>query len=181
MPQQSHHKGREREQGKRGPGAEREGKRRGKQSGAWRAREEQRRWAREKKRIGKQNTEAPRTQTPKSARRERNMTPRIGASGASGSTARAPRLDLPGVNPVPRTGASEATERIRQKGAPEWSCWGGMKHSINPRTGSSGGEPGATDWSVRGGGERTTKRPPGLEQPGRNEARRKPPDWIVRG
>ena len=114
----------------------------------------------------KQNTEAPRTQTPKSARRERNMTPRIGASGASGSTARAPGLDRPGVNPVPRTGASEATGRRRQKDAPEWSCRGGMKHSINPRTGSSGGEPGATDWSVRGRGESTTKRPPGLEQPG---------------
>ena len=34
MPQQSHHKVREREQGKRGPGAEREGKGWGKQSGA---------------------------------------------------------------------------------------------------------------------------------------------------
>ena len=124
----------------------------------------------------KKNTEAPRTQTPKSARRERNMTPRIGASRASGSTAQAPGLDRPGVNPEPRTGASEATPRIRQKEAPEWSCRGGMKHSINPRTGSSGGEPGATDWSVGGGGESTTKRPPGLEQPGRNEARRKPPD-----
>ena len=179
MPQQSHHKGREREQGKRGPGAEREGKGRGKQSGAWRAGEEQRRWAREKR--NKQNIEAPRPQTPKSARRERNMTPRIGASGARGSTARAPGLDRPGVNPVPRTRASEATGRIRQKDAPEWSCRGGMKHSINPRTGSSGGEPGATDWSVRGGGESTTKRPPGLEQPGGNEARRKPLDWIVRG
>ena len=55
MPQQSHHKGSEREQGKRetGPrvtGAEREGKaREGKQSGA--AGEEQRRWAREKKKT----------------------------------------------------------------------------------------------------------------------------------
>ena len=54
-----------------------------------------------------------------------------------------------------------------------------MKHNISPRTGLSGGEPGATDWSVRGGRESTTKRPPGLEQPGRNEAGRKPPDWIV--
>ena len=76
------------------------------------------------------------------------MTPRIGASGARESTARAPGLDRPGVNQVPRTGASEATGRIRQKDAPEWSCRGGMKHNINPRTGSSGGEPGATDWSV---------------------------------
>ena len=56
-----------------------------------------------------------------------------------------------------------------------------MKHNISPRTGSSGGEPSATDSSVRGGRESTTNRPPGLEQPGRNEARRKPPDWIVRG
>ena len=48
MPQQGHHKGREREQGKRGPGAEREGKGRGEQSGAGRAGEEQRRWACEK-------------------------------------------------------------------------------------------------------------------------------------
>ena len=100
------------------------------------------------------------------------MTPRIEASRASGSTARAPGLDRPGVNPVPRTGASEATGRIQQTDAPEWSYRGGMKHSISPRTGSSGGEPGATDWSVRGGGEITTKRPQGLEQPGRNEARR---------
>ena len=168
MPQQSHHKGREMGEGKRGPGAEREGKGRGKQSGARRAGEEQRRWAREKK----QNTKAPRTQTAKSARRERNMKPRIGASGASGSTARAPGLDRPGVNPVPRTGASEATGRIQQKNAPDWSYRGGMKHNICARTGSSGGEPGATDWSVRGGRERTTKKPPGLEQPGRNEARR---------
>ena len=109
------------------------------------------------------------------------MTPRIEAFGASGSTAPTPGLDRPGVSLVPRTGASEASGRIRQKDAPEWSCRGGMKHSINPRTGSSGGEPGATDWSVRGGGESTTKKPPGLEQPGRNEARHKPPDWIVRG
>ena len=88
---------------------------------------------------------------------------------------------IPGVNPVPRTGASEATGRRRQKDAPDWSNRGGMKHNISPRTGSSGGGPGATDWSVRGGRESTTKRPPGTEQPGRNEARRKPPDWIVRG
>ena len=86
------------------------------------------------------------------------MTPRIGASGASGSTARAPGLDLPGVDPVPGTGASEVTGRIRQKNASEWSYQGGKKHSISPRTGSSGGEPGATDWSVRGSGESTTKK-----------------------
>ena len=54
----------------------------------------------------------------------------------------------------------------------DWSNRGGMKHNISPRTGSSGGEPGATDWSVRGSGENMTKEPPGFEQPGRNEARR---------
>ena len=59
--------------------------------------------------------------TAKSARRERNITPRIGASGASGSTTRAPGLDRPAVNLVPQTGASEATGRIRQKDAPDWS------------------------------------------------------------
>ena len=56
-----------------------------------------------------------------------------------------------------------------------------MKHGTSPQTGSSGGEPGATDWSVRGNGENTTKRRPGLEHLGRNEARPEPPDWIVRG
>ena len=166
MPQQSHHRGSEREHGKRETGAEREGKGRRKQSGAGRAGEEQRRWAR-----GKKNTNAPRTQTPKSARRERYMTPRIGASGAGWSTARAPGLDRPGVNPVPRTGASEATGRIRQKDDRDWSFWGGMKHGTSPQTGSSEGEPGATDWSVRGNGENTIQRRPGLEHPGRNEAR----------
>ena len=43
----------------------------------------------------------------------------IGASGAERSTALAPGLDRPGVNPVPRTGVLEATERIRQKLAPD--------------------------------------------------------------
>ena len=86
------------------------------------------------------------------------MTPRIGASGAGWSSARAPGLDRPGVNPVPRTRASEATGRIRQKDAPDWSFRGGMKHG--PRTGSSGGEPGASDWSVRGNGENTIKKTP---------------------
>ena len=56
-----------------------------------------------------------------------------------------------------------------------------MKHGTSPRTGSSGGEPGATDWSIRGNGENTTKRRPGLEHPGRSGARPEPPDWIVRG
>ena len=39
----------------------------------------------------------------------------------------------------------ELAERIRQKDAPDWSIQGGMKHGTSPRTGSSGGEPGATD------------------------------------
>ena len=82
-------------------------------------------------------------------------TPRIGATGAEWSTAQAPGLDRPGENPVPRTGASEGTERIRQKDAP--------------------------DRSIRGNGENTIRRRPGMEQPGWNEARHQPPDWIVRG
>ena len=82
---------------------------------------------------------------PKIAKRVRYMTPRIEASGAEWSLARAPGLDRPGVNPVPRTGASEATERIRQKDAPDWSIRGGVEHGLSQRTGSSGGEPGATD------------------------------------
>ena len=40
-----------------------------------------------------------------------------------------------------------------------------MKQGASPRTGSSGGEPGATDWSVRGNGENTMKRRPGLKRP----------------
>ena len=56
-----------------------------------------------------------------------------------------------------------------------------MKHGTSPPTGSSGGEPGATDLSVRGSGVKTTKKRPGLEHPGGNGARPKPPDWIVRG
>ena len=105
----------------------------------------------------------------------------MGASGADWSTAQAPGLDRPGENPVPRTGASEATERIRQKDAPDWSIRGGVEQGTSPRTGSSGGETGATDWNIRGNGENTAKRRPRLEHPGRTGARPKPPDWIVRG
>ena len=76
---------------------------------------------------------------------------------------------------------SEATERIRQKDAQEWSIRGGVEHGPGPRTGSSRGEPGTTDWSVRGKGENTIKRRPAMEHPRRNEARHKPPDWIVQG
>ena len=56
-----------------------------------------------------------------------------------------------------------------------------MTHGTSPRTGSSGGEQGATDWSVRGNGENTIKKRPGLEHPGRSGAHPEPPDWIVRG
>ena len=104
MPQQSHHKGREREQGKRGPGAEREGKGRGKQSGAGRAGEEQRRWARGKKKQTKHQ-----------------------------STAHA---------------NSEVSKERKKHNAPDQSVWGEWEHGPSPRTGSSGGEPGATDWCV---------------------------------
>ena len=39
----------------------------------------------------------------------------------------------------------------------DWSIRGGLKHGTGPRTGSSGAEPGATDWSVRGNQENTKK------------------------
>ena len=42
-----------------------------------------------------------------------------------------------------------------------------MKHGTSPRTGPSGGEPGATDWSVRGNGENTKKKDA--------------PDWSIQG
>ena len=54
-------------------------------------------------------------------------------------------------------------------------------HGTSPRTGSSRGEPGATGRNDRGNGKNKTKRRPGLEHPGRNEARPEPPDWIIRG
>ena len=53
-----------------------------------------------------------------------------------------------------------AAERVRQKDAPDWSIRGGMKHGASPRTGSSGGDPGATDWSVQGNCENTKKKAP---------------------
>ena len=53
----------------------------------------------------------------------------------------------------------------------DWSTRGGKRHGTSPRTGSSGGETGATDWSVRGNGENTRKRRPGFKHPGRHEAR----------
>ena len=64
---------------------------------------------------------------------------------------------------------------------PGWSIRGRKKHGASPRTGSSGGEPGAPDWSVRGNGGNTIKRRPELKHPGRHEARHYLPDWIVRG
>ena len=52
------------------------------------------------------------------------------------------------------------TERIRKKkGAPGWSIRGGKKHGTSPRTGPSGGEPGAADWSVQGSRENMTEHP----------------------
>ena len=48
-----------------------------------------------------------------------------------------------------------AAERVRQRDPPDWSIRGGMKHGASPRTRSSRGEPGATDWSARGNGEST--------------------------
>ena len=119
---------------------------------------------------------------PLSQRREYdNKTPRIGASGAEWSTVQAPGLDRPGEYPLPRTGASEATERMRQNDAPDWSIRGGVEHGTSTRTGSSRGAPGATNWNIRGNGENTAKRRPGLEHSGWTGARPKPPDWIVRG
>ena len=76
--------------------------------------------------------------------------------------------------------AEDSKERKKQD-APDCSIWGGVELGPSPRTGSSGDEPVATDWSIPGNGENTTKRHPGLEHPGRSGARPKPPDWIVRG
>ena len=67
-----------------------------------------------------------------------------------------------------------------------------MKHGTSPRTGSSGGEPGATDWSIRGNGENTIKRRPDCSNRGgmkhgtspRTESSGAEPgatDWSVRG
>ena len=118
---------------------------------------------------------------PRQRREYDKKTPRSGASGAEWSTARAPGLDRPGENPVLQTGASKTKQRKRLNGAPEWSIRDGTKQGTSPRTGSSRGEPGAMGRSVRGSGKNKTKRLPGLEHPGRNEARPEPPDWIVRG
>ena len=59
-----------------------------------------------------------------------------------------PRTGLSGGEPGAMDWMSGATERLRQKDAPDWSIRGGMEHGPSPWTGSSGGEPGATDWSV---------------------------------
>ena len=127
MPQQSHHKGREREQGKRGPGAEREGK----------------------------------GQERKAERGER---------GRSNHDGRAEKKQKKTKHQSTAHANTEVSKERKKHYAPDWSIWGEREHGPSPRTGSSGGEPGATDWSVPGNGEHTTKRRPGLELPGRNEA-----------
>ena len=66
---------------------------------------------------------------------------------------------------------TEVSKERKKHDAPDWSIRGEWEHGPSPRTGSSGGERGATDWSVRGNGENTIKRRPGLEHPGRKEAR----------
>ena len=78
-----------------------------------------------------------------------------------------------GTKPLPATKQPNTEDSKERKihDTPDWSIRGGVELGPSPRTGSSGGEPGATDWSVRGNGENTTKRRPGLEHPGRNEAR----------
>ena len=128
MPQQSHQKGREREQGKRGPG--RRGRGRGRESRVEQGGvgEEQRRWAREKNK---------KKQTKHQSIAQAN---------------------------------TEVSKERKKHDAPDWSFWGEWGHGQSPRTGSSGVEPGATDWSVRGNGENTAKGRPGMELPGRNEA-----------
>ena len=100
------------------------------------------------------------------------------ASEADWSTALAPGLDRPGVNAVPRTGASEATERVRSYDAPDWSIRGGLEHGPSPRTGSSGGEPGATYWSIRGKGTPRTETSGGKRQADKGIWN---PDWNIRG
>ena len=107
---------------------------------------------------------------------------RNGASEKEQSKALAPGLDRPGENPVPWEGATEATGRIRQKDAPDWSIRGGVKRGPSPRTGSSGGEPGDMDWSLRGGRGNMAKSP-GVHPVQRTgtpgDAMR--PDWDDRG
>ena len=61
-----------------------------------------------------------------------------------------------------------------------------MKHGNSPQTGSSGGEPGATDWSVRDNGENTMKKTTGKmhgtgPRTGSSEGEPGATDWSVRG
>ena len=65
---------------------------------------------------------------------------------------------------------TEVSKERKKHDAPDWSIRDEREKGPSPRTGSSGGEPGATDWSVRGNGENTTKGRPGMELQGRNEA-----------
>ena len=53
---------------------------------------------------------------------------------------------------------------IRHTGR-HWSIRGGQEQGPNPRTGSSGGAPGAADWNIRG------RNAPGLERPGTKRPR----------
>ena len=78
-----------------------------------------------------------------------------------------------GTKPLPATKQPNAEDSKERKihGTPDRSIWVGVELGPSPRTGWSRGEPCATDWSVRGNRENTTKRPPGLEHPGQNEAR----------
>ena len=105
-----------------------------------------------------------------------------GAGGSRrGATTRGARKKGKKRQSSTHANASEDSKENKKHDAPDCSIQGGMKHGTSPRIGSSGGEPGATDTSVRGNGENRSKRRPGLEHPGRSGARPKPPDWIVRG
>ena len=119
MPQQSHHKGREREQGKRetglrvtGAGRERKG-REGKESGAGGAGDEQRRWARERK------TNAPHTHTPKTTKRARYYDARDWSIQGGVE-----------ISPSPRTGSSGG-----EPDATDWSIRGNGENTIKRRPG----------------------------------------------
>ena len=82
-----------------------------------------------------------------------------------------PRNGSSGVEPGATEWSVRGNGENTIKDAPDWSIRGGRRHGTSPRTGSSGDEPGATDWSVQGNRENAIKRRPGLEHPGRHEAR----------
>ena len=58
---------------------------------------------------------------------------------------------------APHTQTPKTAKRVRYYYAPDRRIWRGVELGLSPRTGSSGGEPGATDWSIRGNGEKTIK------------------------